>query len=182
MYVVALSVLLSIPATAAEEESLGTKILNGAVSSAGSKGGEFAVKFVAGWIYNISCKPEQQTDEGSKALCSALGGVSGKSEEEWKAKVEGQLREISSNRDAAPAAARGTGRAAYTKDVSPTEGRWCRADRCRTAAGAHKTSPRPSWIRWRRCRSELLSLANVPHLLFRLATAEVKPMTSSVSP
>jgi hypothetical protein len=95
-----LSLLLALPAMAAEEESLGTKILNGALSSAGSKGGEFAVKFVAGWIYNISCKPEQQTDEGSKALCSALGGVSGKSEEEWKAKVEGQLREISGKIDA----------------------------------------------------------------------------------
>lgn len=89
-----LSLLLSLSASAAEE-TLGTKILNAGLSSAGSKGGEFAVKFVAGWIYNISCKPDQQTDEGSKALCSALGSVSGKSEEEWKKKIEGQLNEIS---------------------------------------------------------------------------------------
>lgn len=79
----------------AAEETLGQKILSGALSSAGSKGGEFAVKFVSGWIYNISCKPEQQTDEGSKAVCSALGGLSGKTEEEWKQKIEAKLTEIS---------------------------------------------------------------------------------------
>jgi hypothetical protein len=76
LFSVVLSLLISLPASSAEE-TLGQKILSGALSSAGSKGGEFAVKFVSGWIYNISCKPEQQTDEGSKALCSALGGLSG---------------------------------------------------------------------------------------------------------
>jgi hypothetical protein len=97
LFVMLLSLTVSLGAA---EETLGQKILSGALSSAGSKGGEFAVKFVSGWIYNISCKPEQQTDEGSKALCSALGGLSGKSEEEWKAKVEAELKKISGQLDA----------------------------------------------------------------------------------
>jgi hypothetical protein len=98
LFSVVLSLLISLPASSAEE-TLGQKILSGALSSAGSKGGEFAVKFVSGWIYNISCKPDQQTDEGSKALCSALGGLSGKTEEEWKAKMEAELKKISGQLD-----------------------------------------------------------------------------------
>ena len=92
----ALVALVLVPSFASRaEETFGQKIISGALSSAGGKGGEFAVKFVSGWIYNLSCKPEQQTDEGSKALCSALGGVSGKSEEEWKKKIEEKLTQIS---------------------------------------------------------------------------------------
>jgi hypothetical protein len=93
---IALVALVLVPSLASgAEETFGQKIISGALSSAGGKGGEFAVKFVSGWIYNLSCKPEQQTDEGSKALCSALGGVSGKSDEEWKKKIESKLEDIS---------------------------------------------------------------------------------------
>src|SRR5205807_1782838 len=90
--------VFSLSASAAEE-SFVDKLKGAAFSSAGSKGAELAVKFVSGWIYNISCKPEQQTDEGSKALCSALGGLSGKTEEEWKARVDAKLAEISNKLD-----------------------------------------------------------------------------------
>ena len=63
----ALVVLLSssVSAFGADEKSFGAKILDGALSSAGGKGGEFAVKFAAGWIYKLGCKPEQKTDAGS---------------------------------------------------------------------------------------------------------------------
>lgn len=91
----ALAVLfLFIPTFAFAEETFGQKILSGALSSAGGKGGEFAVKFAAGWIYKLSCKPEQQSDAGSKALCGALGSVSGDTESEWKKQVEQDLKEI----------------------------------------------------------------------------------------
>ena len=89
-----LFLLTPLSAFAAEEKSFGAKILDGALSSAGGKGGEFAVKFAAGWIYKLGCKPEQQTDEGSKAFCSALGSISGDTESEWKKQVEADLKEI----------------------------------------------------------------------------------------
>jgi len=92
-------VLLTVSSAVAADETFGQKILSAAAGSAGSKGAEFAVKFVSGWIYNISCKPEQQNDGGSKALCGALGSLSGKSEEEWKAKIEQRLGEISGKLD-----------------------------------------------------------------------------------
>ncbi|HEY2093000.1 MAG TPA: hypothetical protein VGJ81_14030 [Thermoanaerobaculia bacterium] len=92
--------LMLCPQTFAADETFGQKLVGSAISSAGSKGGEFAVKFVAGWIYNISCKPEQQNDEGSKALCGALGSLSGKTEEQWKQQVVEKLDKISGKLDA----------------------------------------------------------------------------------
>jgi hypothetical protein len=94
----ALCVLLSssVSAFGADEKSFGAKILDGALSSAGGKGGEFAVKFAAGWIYKLGCKPEQTTDPGSKAFCDALGSISGDTESEWKKQVEADLKEIKS--------------------------------------------------------------------------------------
>lgn len=88
--------LSSVSALGAEDKPFGQKILDGALSSAGGKGGEFAVKFAAGWIYKLGCKPEQQKDEGSKAFCSALGSISGDTESEWKKQVEQDLKEIKS--------------------------------------------------------------------------------------
>ena len=95
---IAITVLFCVP-TAFAEKTWKDRILNSALSSAGSKAGEFAVKFVGGWIYSVSCKPEQQKDEGSKALCGALASLTGKDEEEWKAKIEGQLAEIKTQLD-----------------------------------------------------------------------------------
>lgn len=77
----------------AAEDSFAVSIAKAAAGSAAGKGAEFAVKAIGGLIYNGACK-DKVLEPGDQYMCDVLGSVTGKSEEEWKAKVEKQLTEI----------------------------------------------------------------------------------------
>jgi uncharacterized protein YoxC len=80
---------------AAEEESTATSVLK----SAGVKGGEVAAKVVAGLLYDSSCV-KRNNDQFTGYVCTVLGSVSGRTEDEWKKEVTGQLEAIHSKVDA----------------------------------------------------------------------------------
>ncbi|MGZ5441038.1 MAG: hypothetical protein ACXW5U_26295 [Thermoanaerobaculia bacterium] len=88
-----LSILIASPAARAAEDSFGVTILKAAGGSAAGKGAEFAIKLIGGAIYDGACKGKV-LEPGDQYLCDALGGISGKSDDEWKKKVEQQLTEI----------------------------------------------------------------------------------------
>lgn len=90
-----IALLLSLPSAPVlqAKESFGVKVLKAAGTSAASKGAEFAVKFVGGLIYNTACK-EKPLDETARFLCDVVGNVSGKSDEEWKKRVDESLQKI----------------------------------------------------------------------------------------
>ncbi len=89
---------LAPPAKADEDEGFGTTLLKAAGSSAAGKGGELAVKLLGGLIYDSSCNAPVMPP-GSRYVCDVLGSVTGKAEDQWKAKVDQRLQEISTQLD-----------------------------------------------------------------------------------
>jgi len=85
--------LSAITPIARAEDSFGVTILKAAGSSAAGKGAEFAVKLIGGAIWDGACKGKV-LQPGDQYLCDALGGISGKSDDEWKKKVEQKLENI----------------------------------------------------------------------------------------
>ncbi len=75
------------------EDGFGITILKAAGGSAAGKGAEFAVKIIGGAIFDAACKGKT-LGTGDQYLCDALGGITGKGDDEWKKKVEKQLSEI----------------------------------------------------------------------------------------
>jgi hypothetical protein len=99
-------VCLALPAFAADEEKPGAWI--GDVSkTALTKGGEVAVKLIAGAFYDSDCK-NKRTEQGSpmEYICAAFGSFSGRTEAEEKARMKQQLNEISAQLSTIEAAQR----------------------------------------------------------------------------
>jgi len=86
--ILVLSIFTAFPLRA--EDDTATAILK----SAGGKGAEIAAKQLAKILYDTSCTTGNQ-DPTNKYICSILGSVSGRAEEEWKADVTKKLNEIS---------------------------------------------------------------------------------------
>lgn len=86
-------IVVSMSPVSRAEDSFGMSLVKAAGSSAAGKGAEFAVKAIGGAIYDGACKGKA-LQPGDQYLCDALGGISGRSEDEWKKKVEQQLVEI----------------------------------------------------------------------------------------
>jgi hypothetical protein len=84
---------LTVPAVRAEDDTA-TAILK----SAGAKGGEIAAKALAGLLYDTSCK-NVNLDAATGYICKILGSVSGRAEDEWKAGITNQLKQISAKLD-----------------------------------------------------------------------------------
>ncbi len=78
----------------ADDEGFGKTLAKAAAGSAAGKGGEFAVKLLGGLIYDSSCNGPVK-EPGVRYVCDVLGSVTGKAEEQWKAKVDQRLKEIS---------------------------------------------------------------------------------------
>jgi hypothetical protein len=78
----------------ADDEGFGKTLVKAAAGSAAGKGGEFAVKLLGGLIYDTSCNGPVK-EPGVRYVCDVLGSVTGKAEEQWKAKVDQRLQEMS---------------------------------------------------------------------------------------
>lgn len=74
------------------------KARDAASSSAASIGVELAVKYVGGFLHDTMCKPPSN-DDTAKFLCDVVGGISGRSEQEWKDRVDRKLTEINTKLD-----------------------------------------------------------------------------------
>ncbi|HKR66157.1 MAG TPA: hypothetical protein VJZ00_20675 [Thermoanaerobaculia bacterium] len=94
--VVASLILIGIaPVASAAKKSLGIKLRDAALGSAAGKGAEFAVKLAGGLLYDNVCPPKTPSEKAAAFLCSTLGSVTGRADEEWQAKVDEKLGEIS---------------------------------------------------------------------------------------
>ncbi|HEX7190183.1 MAG TPA: hypothetical protein VF381_01320 [Thermoanaerobaculia bacterium] len=88
--VLATALLLAIAVVPARaEDDTATALLK----SAGAKGGEVAAKWLAGLLYDTSCK-DMNSDQVTGYVCVVLSGGSGRGEEEWKNNVTKKLEDI----------------------------------------------------------------------------------------
>jgi hypothetical protein len=96
----ALSVFLAVPLLAdPAKESFALTLVKSAGSSAASAGGVAVAKMLSGALYDATCAQEAVKHWSEQYFCNALGGFSGRDEQEWKQKIEAQLVEIKSSLD-----------------------------------------------------------------------------------
>jgi hypothetical protein len=88
--------LIAVAPSAEAKKTMGEKVKNAAISGAVSKPAEVAVQVVSGLIYDSACPRPTTVDNVGEFLCGVLGGISGKTEEEWKQAVDTKLKEMSS--------------------------------------------------------------------------------------
>ena len=81
------------------KESYGATLAKSAGSSIASSAGLMIAKELTGQFYDATCAKEVVKDTAEKYFCSALAGFSGRSEQEWKAKLQEQLTEINGKLD-----------------------------------------------------------------------------------
>ncbi len=96
-----LCVLVAIPVFAdPTKENFATTLLKSAGTSAAGAVGVAVAKELTGKFYDATCAKEITKDPAEQYFCNALAGFSGRAEQEWKAKIEKQLSEISTKLDA----------------------------------------------------------------------------------
>ena len=81
------------------KESYGKTLAKSAGSSVASSVGLMVAKELTGQFYDATCAKEITKDVAEQYFCNALAGFSGRSEAEWKAKIETQLTEINGKLD-----------------------------------------------------------------------------------
>ncbi|HEV7238469.1 MAG TPA: hypothetical protein VGQ36_04450 [Thermoanaerobaculia bacterium] len=81
------------------KESYGKTLAKSAGSSVASSVGLMVAKELTGAFYDATCAKEITKDVAEQYFCNALAGFSGRSEAEWKAKIESQLTEINGKLD-----------------------------------------------------------------------------------
>jgi hypothetical protein len=81
-----------------DERTWSEKAKDTASESVTSIGVNLAVQLVTGWMHDGLCNPPAR-DTAAEFFCGVVGGLSGKTDEQWKAKVEAKLQEISGKLD-----------------------------------------------------------------------------------
>jgi hypothetical protein len=81
-----------------DERDWSEKAKDTASSSLTSIGVNLAVKFVTGWLHDGLCDPPPRNG-ADEFFCGVVGGLSGRTDDQWKQRVEARLNEISGKLD-----------------------------------------------------------------------------------
>ncbi|HYO78653.1 MAG TPA: hypothetical protein VE010_19490 [Thermoanaerobaculia bacterium] len=95
-----LSCIVAVPALPQPaKESFAATLAKSAGSSVASAGGLAVAKALTGKFYDATCAKEATKDVPEQYFCNALGGFSGRDEQEWKQQIEQQLADIKTSLD-----------------------------------------------------------------------------------